>query len=98
MIYRLAIPSTFEDNDAVRVLEWHGGPGHAFLPGMLIVEMETHKALVELRAGQPGILRERRFAEGEWCPLGEVLAMFSDTPDEPLTDAAQDWQADFRIG
>jgi len=99
MIYQLAVPTSFEDNLAVRVLEWHGEPGHRFAAGALIVEVETHKALVEIRGEMAGVLREVRFAAGEWCPLGGVLALLSDAPDEPLTvGAGGDWPADFRIG
>jgi pyruvate/2-oxoglutarate dehydrogenase complex dihydrolipoamide acyltransferase (E2) component len=98
MIYRLVIPTTFEDNQAVRVLEWHGGPGTHFAAGALIVEVETHKALVEIRGERPAVLREQCFAEGEWCPLGGVLALLSDEPEERLTDGGGAWPADFRIG
>ena len=38
------------------MLEWHGPEGHAFAPGELVVELETHKALVEVRAGHAGVL------------------------------------------
>jgi len=98
MIYRLTIPTTFEDNDAVRVLEWHGAPGDRFSADALLVELETHKALVEVRAGQAGVLRELRFAESEWCPLGAVLALFSDDADEAILETAAELAADFRIG
>jgi len=98
MIYELRVPTTFEDNKAVRLLEWHGTPGTHFAAGALIVEVETHKALVEIRGEQAGFLRECRVAEGEWCPLGEVLAVLSDTADEALDNPAADWTADFRIG
>ena len=98
MSYRLFVPTTFEDNDAVRVLEWHGAPGDRFAVDDLIVEVETHKALVEIRAGQPGTLRERCFAEGEWCPLGGVLALFGDTADEPVGDDGRPLDVEFRIG
>ena len=84
MIYRLFVPTTIEDNDAVRVLEWHGKVGEVVQPGALVVEVETHKALIEVRAAQAGILRERCREAGAWCPLGEMLAIFSDTPDEPV--------------
>jgi pyruvate/2-oxoglutarate dehydrogenase complex dihydrolipoamide acyltransferase (E2) component len=98
MIYELRVPTTFEDNDAVRLLEWHGMPGTHFAAGTLIVEVETHKALVEIRGEQDGILRECCVAEGEWCVLGEVLAVLSDTPEEALDNPAEDWKAAFRIG
>lgn len=100
MIYRLAVPGTIEDNDAVRVLEWHAAPGDRIAAGALLVELETHKALIEVRGAVPAILRTIACAEGEWCPLGAELALLSDTPDEPLTRdaAAREWLADFVIG
>jgi pyruvate/2-oxoglutarate dehydrogenase complex dihydrolipoamide acyltransferase (E2) component len=100
MIYRLAAPPTIEDNDAVRILEWHRAAGERIAAGELLVELETHKALVEVRATHAAYLRAIRCPEGEWCPLGGELALLSDTSDELLTmDApAAEWLADFQIG
>jgi pyruvate/2-oxoglutarate dehydrogenase complex dihydrolipoamide acyltransferase (E2) component len=98
MIYGLMIPTTFEDNDAVRVLEWHCAPGDRLEPGAMLVELETHKALIEVRAGQPGVLRAIRFTEGEWCPLGGELALLSDGAEEPLDPATAQWDAEFTVG
>ena len=101
MIYRLIVPGTFEDVQEVRVLEWHGDSGDSFEPGSLIVEVETHKAVLEVRADQPGVLRRRLGEEGDWCKLESTLAIFSDRPDEPIpddTDALKTMAARFRIG
>lgn len=100
MIYTLHIPGTLEDTREVRVLEWHGVPGDAFAAGALVVELETHKAVIEVRAGQPGVLRHRACEEGDWCPLGALLALFSDAPAEPLPEDATgvaDLEARFAI-
>jgi len=88
MIYTLAVPGPIEDVDEIRVLEWHGGVGHAFAAGDLVVELETHKALVEVRAGQTGVLRRIICGEGDWQDLGAPLALFSDQPDEALPESA----------
>lgn len=98
MIYRLTMPLTIEDNDAVRVLEWHGAPGTVFEAGALIVEVETHKALIEIRGERAAVLRRCCYAEGEWCRLGQTLAVLSDDPEEPLVENASAWPAEFRIG
>ena len=100
MIYRLTIPGTIEDTDAVRVLEWHAEPGDRIAAGQLLVELETHKALIEVRAMRAAVLRELTFEEGAWCKLGAALALLSDDPDEPLSrDApAAEWLADFQLG
>lgn len=84
MIYTLTVPGPIEDVEEVRVLEWHGVVGHAFAVGELVVELETHKALVEVRAGQPGTLRHIICAEGDWQALGAPLAVLSDGADETL--------------
>jgi pyruvate/2-oxoglutarate dehydrogenase complex dihydrolipoamide acyltransferase (E2) component len=100
MIYKISVPSVGEDVEEIRVLEWHGAPGHNFVPGDLIVEMETHKALVEVRAGQTGILRSIVTAEGDWAKLGVPIAFFSDTADEALgdnLDASADLAIDFVV-
>lgn len=89
MIYSLFLPGTFDDVTEMRVLEWHGDVGMRFDRDALIVELETHKAVIEVRAGQPGVLRKRLREEGGWCPLQSTLAIVSDEPDEPIPDAAE---------
>jgi pyruvate/2-oxoglutarate dehydrogenase complex dihydrolipoamide acyltransferase (E2) component len=90
MIYKLDVPELSEDAGEVRVLEWHGQAGEAFEVGAMIVELETHKAIVEIRAGQPGVLRKITVAAGEWCVSGGPLGLCSDGADEALpTDEAE---------
>jgi pyruvate/2-oxoglutarate dehydrogenase complex dihydrolipoamide acyltransferase (E2) component len=88
MIYQLSVPAALPGIEEIRVLEWHGEPGTAFAAGDLIVELETHKAVVEARAGQPGVLREIKAPPGDWRTIGTALALFSDSEDEPLPDGA----------
>ena len=89
MIYTLTVPGPIEDVEEVRVLEWHGAPGRAFAAGELMVELETHKALVEVRAGQPGVLRRILCAEGDWQAVGQPLALLSEGADEALPATAE---------
>ena len=87
MIYQIAVPGLVADVEEIRVLEWHGGIGHEFDTGDLIVELETHKALVEVRAGQRGVLRQILVEEGGWQKIGLALCLMSDAFDEPLPDS-----------
>lgn len=87
MIYKLLVPGPIEDVEQVRVLEWHAEVGEACEVGQLVVELETHKALVEVRADQPGILRAILSPAGNWVAIGKPLALLSDTPDEPLPES-----------
>jgi pyruvate/2-oxoglutarate dehydrogenase complex dihydrolipoamide acyltransferase (E2) component len=52
------------------------------------VELETHKALVEVRAGRPAVLRRIICAAGDWQAVGKPLALLSDEPDENITNSA----------
>jgi pyruvate/2-oxoglutarate dehydrogenase complex dihydrolipoamide acyltransferase (E2) component len=100
MIYKLCVPGLVADVEEVRVLEWHGAVARRFDAGDMIVELETHKALVEVRAGQPGLLRRIVTPAGSWQRIGMPLCILSDAADEPLPptpDAAQDLLVEFEI-
>jgi pyruvate/2-oxoglutarate dehydrogenase complex dihydrolipoamide acyltransferase (E2) component len=84
MIYRLAVPGPIEDVEELRVLEWHGEPGTRFEAGALVVELETHKAVVEVRASRPGVLRAILCPAGDWQKVGRTLALVGDDDAEPL--------------
>jgi len=86
MIYALVVPGPIPDVEEVRILEWHGAVGHAFAVGELIVEFETHKALVEVRASQPGVLRRVLRAEGAWQAVGLPIALLSSEAGEPIPE------------
>jgi len=100
MICKLAVPGPIEDVEELRVLLWHGSEGDAFARGALIVELETHKAVVEVRAGRPGVLRKILCEAGGWEKAGSALALIGDDPSEPLpasTDALEACAADFEV-
>jgi len=99
MTYALVVGGTKEAVE-VRLLEWHVQPGDAVAPGALIVELETHKVIVEVRAQQHGVLRRIMCNAGEWRKLGDVLAILSDKPDSALPESADGlpaWEASFYI-
>ena len=87
MIYKLLVPGPIDDVEQVRVLEWHVAPGDACEIGQLVVELETHKALVEVRAEQAAVLRSILSEGGEWVAVGAPMALLSDDADEPLPDS-----------
>jgi pyruvate/2-oxoglutarate dehydrogenase complex dihydrolipoamide acyltransferase (E2) component len=99
MIYQITVPAV-ADVEEIRVLEWHGGLGHRFNHGELIVELETHKAIVEVRAGQAGVLRKILSEAGKWQGIGLPLALLSDNDNESLPDGTQpfaDLPVDFEV-
>jgi pyruvate/2-oxoglutarate dehydrogenase complex dihydrolipoamide acyltransferase (E2) component len=52
--------------------------------GTLLVELESFKAVIEIRAAQDAFLRKILVSEGESQALGKPIAVFSDTLDEPM--------------
>ena len=89
MIYQLKVPGPIDDVEEIRVLEWHVQPGATIIKNDLIVELETHKAVVEVRAGQDSVLRDIVCAEGEWRAVGEPLAILTDAGEEPIAYAGE---------
>jgi pyruvate/2-oxoglutarate dehydrogenase complex dihydrolipoamide acyltransferase (E2) component len=84
MIWKLVVPGPIEDVDELRLLEWHGAVGRSFAVGDLIVELETHKAVVEIRAGREAVLRRLLAEPGSWHKPGDALALLSSGEKEPM--------------
>src|ERR1700748_1521010 len=99
MFYKISVPAV-ADVEEIRVLEWHGEVGHQFNAGDLLVELETHKAIVEVRAGQPGVLRKILSDAGNWQQIGLPLAIMSDDESGALPEdaaSATDLAVEFEI-
>lgn len=90
MIYALTVPAGIEDVEEIRVLEWAKQTGDEVGKGDLLVELETHKALVEIRAGGQAYLRQILCGAGSWQSVGKPLAILSDDPNESLPDPSSD--------
>src|SRR5436305_14787975 len=88
MIFQLVVPGPIEDVEEVRVLEWDVAEGKAVAAGALLVELETHKAVVEVLSSRQATLRRILCQPGEWQKIGKSLALLSDTADEPMPDHA----------
>jgi pyruvate/2-oxoglutarate dehydrogenase complex dihydrolipoamide acyltransferase (E2) component len=84
MIHQLTVPAAAPGVEEIRILEWHKEPGAAVAIGDLIVELETHKAVIEVRAGQAGVLRQILAQPGDWRTIGLPLAIFSSEANENL--------------
>lgn len=81
------------------MLEWHVIVGATVEPGALVVELETPKAIIEVRAGAKAVMRSTIKQAGDWSRTGEPLAVLADTLDESIeaADSAPNWQADFEV-
>ena len=82
-------PISAEIHEA-RVLEWHCVEDEEVRSGQLLVELEAQKSILEIRAGQSGVLRKILIPELRWVRLGEALALLSDDRHEKLPDRFDD--------
>ncbi len=100
MIYQLIVPAAVPGVEEIRILEWHRKPGASIESGDLIVELETHKAVIEVRAGQAGVLRQILADSGDWRTIGLPLALFSSDATEVIpaeTSAASPMLIEFEV-
>jgi len=86
LAYKLALLHGIDDVIELRVLQWQARLGEAVELDDLLVELETHKVVVEMRAERAGFLRCILHEEGSWYKVGSVLAILTDGPDDPLPD------------
>src|SRR4051812_28565886 len=78
MVYRFILPSPTEEVEDFCVLEWHKKEGQSYQAGDLLVEVETQKAIIEVRATAAGALRRVLCQPGDWHPFGAAIALVSD--------------------
>lgn len=101
MFYQLTVPGPIEDVEETRVLEWHCQEGARIAAGDLIVELETHKAVLEVRSQQAGMVRRILCQPGEWQKLGAPIALFSDTGAETEAEGPIEelplWPFDYQV-
>jgi pyruvate/2-oxoglutarate dehydrogenase complex dihydrolipoamide acyltransferase (E2) component len=83
MVYQLVLPN-MEGSAELRVLQWHKTEGDPIEADQMLLELETDKAVVEVRSPKPCVLRKIFVSQGGWAKVGVPLAWFSDSPDEPL--------------
>jgi pyruvate dehydrogenase E2 component (dihydrolipoamide acetyltransferase) len=66
------------------VLEWRSREGDSVRRGEIVLVIESEKVEFEVETSVDGVLRKHVVAAGETVPCGQVVAVLTDTPDEPL--------------
>ena len=87
MVYQIRLPGPIEHVEEYCVLEWHRSEEQSFAVGDLLVEVETQKSIIEVRAAADGVLRRILCQAGQWQELGMPLALVSNGADEPVPEA-----------
>lgn len=97
MIYKLVIPA-MGGVEELRLLQWHKAEGDKIGGEELLCELETDKAIVEVRSPRACVLRKIGVAQGGWATVGPPLAWLSDEAEEALNvDQANDFMPRWEI-
>jgi pyruvate/2-oxoglutarate dehydrogenase complex dihydrolipoamide acyltransferase (E2) component len=73
MAYEFKLPDIGEGMAEGEIVRWLVKEGDLLAQDQPMVEVMTDKATVEIATPHAGRVLERRFKEGERCPVGEVL-------------------------
>jgi pyruvate/2-oxoglutarate dehydrogenase complex dihydrolipoamide acyltransferase (E2) component len=87
MAHEVIMPALGMAQDTGLIVSWLKQPGDAVKAGDPIMEVETDKATMEVEAQADGYLTDVRAAAGDDVPVGDVVALISDSP-EGLGEAA----------
>jgi len=87
MAYEFKLPDIGEGMAEGEIVRWLVKEGDTLTQDQPMVEVMTDKATVEIATPRAGRVLERRFKEGERCPVGEVLIVIEVTVEEDKTPA-----------
>jgi pyruvate/2-oxoglutarate dehydrogenase complex dihydrolipoamide acyltransferase (E2) component len=79
--HEVIMPALGMAQDTGLIVAWRKTPGDAVASGDILMEVETDKATMEVEAGADGFLTELRAEAGDNVPVGDVVALISDTAD-----------------
>src|SRR5262245_66344641 len=75
------------------IVSWHKQVGDAIAVDDVLFEVSTEKVDTEVPSAHAGVLRVIHVAEGDTVPVGTLLAVITDTADEPLDDVVPSTRA-----
>ena len=83
-VTRVILPKLGLTMDEGRLIAWHKKEGDRVEKGELLFEVETDKANLEIEASVSGVVRRILLPQNTTAPVATVIALISDTADEPL--------------
>jgi len=75
--------------DEGRLVAWHKKEGERVEKGEVLFEVETDKANMEIESPASGVVRRILLQADATAPVTTLIALISDTPDEPLPAVAE---------
>lgn len=96
MPHEVIMPALGMAQDTGLLVSWNKQPGDAVAVGDVLFEVETDKSTMEVEAQAAGFLTDVTASAGQDVPVGNVIALISETPEgsgtpasaAPATDAA----------
>ena len=89
MASRVVMPKLTDTMEEGVLLAWKKREGDQVHAGEVIAEIETDKAVMDLEAFAPGILRKILVRDGETVQSGTLIAVIAEA-DEDITAALSD--------
>jgi pyruvate dehydrogenase E2 component (dihydrolipoamide acetyltransferase) len=89
LVSNVVIPDLGATDSDLVLDEWLVKTGDFVKSGMPIFVVTTDKATVEVEAFRDGFIRDILVSAGDTVPVGEVIAIMTDSIDEPLNDVVQ---------
>jgi pyruvate dehydrogenase E2 component (dihydrolipoamide acetyltransferase) len=92
MAYEFKLPDIGEGMAEGEIVRWLVKEGDTLAQDQPMVEVMTDKATVEIATPHAGRVLERRFKEGERCPVGEILIVIEvlvETDKTPTVNMAK---------
>ncbi|MGS4944938.1 biotin/lipoyl-containing protein [Meridianimarinicoccus sp. RP-17] len=81
MPHEVIMPALGMAQDSGVLVAWLKSPGDPVKAGDALMEVETDKATMEVEAAHDGYLTDLQATEGEAVPVGNVVALISETPE-----------------
>jgi pyruvate dehydrogenase E2 component (dihydrolipoamide acetyltransferase) len=85
MAYEFKLPDIGEGMTEGEIVRWLVKEGDELKQDQPMVEVMTDKATVEIATPRAGTVLERRFKEGQRCPVGQVLIVLDTQAVAPAT-------------
>jgi len=88
MAHKIIMPALGMNQDTGVIVSWGKAPGEFVAVGDVIMDVETDKAVQEIEAGQAGYLSHVKYRAGAEVPVGEVVAVLTDKPEDETQSAS----------
>lgn len=81
MAHEVIMPALGMAQESGVIVSWLKAPGDPVTSGEALMEVETDKAVMEVEAQADGFLTDVQASEGDDVPVGQVIALISETAE-----------------